>query len=194
MHEQPMELTEASLRRTVERARRGDPDAWEALYRRAYPGLFAYARRRLATEEQAEDAVSEVMTRALHRIAAFTWDGAGVDGWLFGIARNVVLEAYRRGARTTATDPQVLAADPTAASAGGADPAEQVVAGEERRLVRLAFDRLTEQDRELLELRVVVGLGSDAVGAITGRTAGAVRMAQSRALQRLRGEYEALAR
>jgi RNA polymerase sigma-70 factor (ECF subfamily) len=197
MHEQPMTVTEASLRRTVEAARVGDPDAWEALYRRAYPRLFAYARRRLATDEQAEDAVSESMTRAMQRIAAFTWTPAGVDGWLFGIARNVVLETYRGGSRTTATDPQVLAAQTggrQAAAGPASDPAEQVLAAEERRLVRLAFDRLTAGDQEVLELRVVAGLGSEAVAALTGRRPGAVRMAQSRALQRLRGEYEGLAR
>ena len=190
-----MNLTEAALRRTVEAARGGDPDAWEALYRRAYPRLYAYARRRLATDEQAEDAVSEAMTRAMHRISAFTWTDAGLDGWLFGIARNVVLETYRSGSRTDATDPRALAVHAEAAHVARApDPAEQVVAAEERRLVRQAFERLPEQDRELLELRVVVGLGSEAVGVITGRRPGAVRMAQSRALGRLRGEYEGLAR
>lgn len=190
-----MNQDELELRRTVEAARVGDPDAWEALYRRAYPRLYAYARRRLASEEQAEDAVSETMTRAMHRIAAFTWSAAGIDGWLFGIARNVVLEAYRGGARTTSTDPQSLQTHAEAHHAGRTpDPVDEVIAAEERRLVRLAFDRLTETDRELLELRVVVGLGSDEVGEITGRRPGTVRMAQSRALERLRGEYEELAR
>lgn len=194
-----MTLTEASLRRTVEAARTGDPDAWEALYRRAYPRLFAWARRRLATDEQAEDAVSEAMARAMQKIDAFTWTPSGVDGWLFGITRNVVLETYRGGSRTTATDPHALAThagtrQQVAASDPRSDPAEQVVAVEERRLVRQAFDRLTAGDQELLELRVVVGLGSEAVAALTGRRPGAVRMAQSRALQRLRGEYEGLAR
>ncbi len=52
------------------RARAHDPDAWEAIYRRAYPGLVAFARRRLATREQADDAVSEVMARAIGRSTA----------------------------------------------------------------------------------------------------------------------------
>lgn len=196
-----MTVTEASLRRTVESARTGDPDAWEALYRRAYPRLFAYARRRLATDEQAEDAVSEVMTRAMRAITRFTWTAAGIDGWLFGIARNVLLETYRAGARVTSTDPWALRLHDdegarVASGAGGpsVDPAEQVVSAEEHRLVRLAFDRLTDADQELLELRVVAGLGAEAVGVLTGRRAGAVRTAQSRALRRLRGEYEELVR
>ena len=55
-------------RHVVESARAGDADAWELLYRRAYPRLVAYARRRLASSEQAEEAVSETMVRAMDRI------------------------------------------------------------------------------------------------------------------------------
>lgn len=90
-----MDTSESELRALVERARGADPDAWEALYRRAYPRLFAYARRRVSTETQAEDVVSETMIRAMDRISDFVWTGAGIDGWLFGITRNVVFESYR---------------------------------------------------------------------------------------------------
>ncbi len=179
------------LRALVDRARQSDPDAWETLYRRVYPRLFAYARRRLSTDEQAEDAVSEAMTRAMHRIDAFTWTGVGLDGWLFGIARNVVYEIYRDGARAHAADPETVArAQPPADD----DPQDRVVREEESRLLRLAFGRLTDDDQEVLELRVVAGLDAQAVGEVTGRRAGAVRMAQSRALARLRVEYEGLVR
>ena len=86
-------------RQLVARAVRNDPDAWEVLYRRAYVGLFAYARRRLSSDAAAEDAVSETMIRALDRISTYTWRGAGIDAWLTGILRNVVLESYRRDGR-----------------------------------------------------------------------------------------------
>ncbi len=66
------------------------------------------------------------------------------------------------------------------------DPAGWVVAQEEAGEVRAAFGRLSDDERELLELRVVGCLDAEAVGDILGRRAGAVRMAQSRALSRLR--------
>jgi len=72
-----------------------DPDAWEELYRRAYPRLLAFACRRLATREQADDAVSEAMVRAINSIDRYVPGAAGIEGWLFGIVRFVVLEAYR---------------------------------------------------------------------------------------------------
>jgi len=174
------------LEQLVDRARTADPDAWEALYRRAYPRLFAYARRRLATDEQAEDAVSEAMTRAMHGIGGFVWTRAGIDGWLFGIARNVVFETYREGARATPTEPSAFGAHRSAQSD---DPLDGVVNDEDARRVRAAFARLTADERHLLELRLVVGLDAAQAGAVLGRRSGAVRTAQSRALQRLRREY-----
>lgn len=159
-----------------------DPDAWETLYRRAYPGLFAYARRRLSSDEAADDAVSEAMIRALDRIGSFTWQGAGFDAWLTGILRNVVLETYRRDRR-----PVPVAAF-VAGDAGG--PLDQVVAQEEQVAVRAAFDRLAPHEQEVLELRLVQGLSAEGVGEVLGRGAGAVRMAQSRAVGRLRTFYE----
>lgn len=168
------------LRDLVDRARDCDPDAWEALYRGAYPKLFAYARRRLATADQADDAVSEAMTRAIDAIDRFTLGPSGVDGWLFGILRNVVLETYRRSGKAA---PSELGADEPTAAAG---PLDTVLAREERHRVRAAFDRLRPEDREVLELRIIGALDADAAGTAMGKRPGAVRMAQSRALGRLK--------
>jgi RNA polymerase sigma-70 factor, ECF subfamily len=173
----------------LDRARAGDADTWETLYRRVYPRLFAYARRRLATEEQAEEAVSETMVRAMDRIGSYRAGRAGLDGWLFGIARLVVLETYRSRARATAADPQRIA-DLSRDTAP--DPESLVLAGEERRVLVAAFARLSQDDQDLLEQRVVAGLDAAQVAALSNRRPGAVRTAQSRALARLRIEFEGL--
>ena len=60
--------------------------------------------------------------------------------------------------------------------------------------MRVAFGQLGDDDRELLELRVHAGLSADEVGRLLGKRPGAVRMAQARALQRLRANLEAVAR
>lgn len=128
------------------------PDAWEALYRHVYPRLHSYARRRLAGDDQADDAVSEAMTRAIDKIDGFTWSGTRFNGWMFGILRNVVLETYRKGARHPTVDMTVMP-EPTADQAQG--PAATLVADEAAREVRAAFARLDPDERELLELRLV---------------------------------------
>lgn len=167
------------LRRLVARAADRDPDAWEQLYRRTYRPLFGFARRRLSDERAAEDVVSETMARALDAIDRFTWRGGGFDAWLWGIARNVVHEHLRARLRTT---PSALAEAPSL----DRSPEDEVVVDDQRAGIRRAFDRLSPEDRELLELRIQGGLSSEAVGELLGKRPGAVRMAQARALERLR--------
>lgn len=184
-----MSTSAAQERLLLDRARAGDPDTWELLYRRIYPRLYAYARRRLATDEQAEEAVSETMVRAMHKISDYTPGPSGLDGWLFGIARNVVLETYRVSGRAMPADPGLINDLYDCAEAG---PEVQVLAAEERKQMARAFSRLPAHEQELLESRVVGGLDAQQVAALTGKRPGAVRTAQSRALRRLRAEYEGL--
>lgn len=181
------ELDDLALRRVVQRAVQADPDAWERLYRRSYSRLFAYARRRLTTDAAADDAVAETMLRALARIATFTWQGAGFDAWLYGILRNVVLESLRQNRRATS---EVLVPDHEEHDT--TTMLEALVQRDRHDEVRTAFAQLSSDDQEILEMRVVAGLSAAGVAEATGSTAGAVRMAQSRALQRLRVHYEAV--
>jgi RNA polymerase sigma-70 factor (ECF subfamily) len=102
----------------------------------------------------------------------------GFEGWLFGICRHVVLDIQRAAGRR--------GYDPPAEGVTHADPAEGLLSTEEAAAVRRAFALLSDADRELLELRVVAGLSAEAAAAVLGRRPGAVRMAQSRALARLR--------
>jgi RNA polymerase sigma-70 factor (ECF subfamily) len=180
------ELEPDLLREVVERARTRDPDAWEALYRHCYPRLVSYALRRLPDQSAADDAVSEAMARALRRIDEFSWRGSGFDGWMYGIVRNVVMEQRRRSSR----DQRLLdrnsaetnaTSDPTSGS-----PEHVVDAAGDRDLLVRAFERLDDDERELLELRIVGELSAADTGAVLGKNPGAVRTAQMRALGRLR--------
>jgi RNA polymerase sigma-70 factor (ECF subfamily) len=164
----------------VERARGSDPDAWEALYRRVFPGLLAYAMRRLDAD-RAHDAVAETMARAVAGIERFAWQGAGFDAWMYGILRHVVIDAHRVRARHRGEPVD---------QGDGAGPLDYVLDEEEATAMRSAFEALDASDREVLELRVVAGLSAEEVGAVLSKRPGAVRMAQSRALERLRRQLE----
>jgi RNA polymerase sigma-70 factor (ECF subfamily) len=155
----------------------GDPSSWEAFYREIYPAMVAFAQRRLGTAEDARDAVSEAMTRAVGTLGKVESD-ASVTAWCFGILRHVVLDAQRRSYRRHA----LTSHGPVLGDA----PDEQVILEQEHSSVRAAFDRLDARERDLLELRVVAGLSSEEVARILGMRPGAVRMAQARALARLR--------
>lgn len=167
------------LRALVSRARLGDEDAWEAIFRLLYPRLFHFARRRLPSDHEADDAVSEAMTRAIARIETYIRQSAGLGGWMFGILRNVIREHLRaHGSELLSDGIDIDASDDLG-------PLAQLVNREQAVAVRRAFARLDDDERELLELRVIAGLPSADIAAIVGGTPGAVRTAQSRALKRL---------
>jgi RNA polymerase sigma-70 factor (ECF subfamily) len=161
----------------VEQARAGRADAWEALFRPLYPRLVAYAVRR-SFPDAADDIVAETMTRAVESIDQFRWGRAGFDGWVFGIARRVSAEHARRETR---------AARPSPTADGPSVPVDEgVCLAEEHAEVRAAFESLRPDDREVLELRVIAGLTADQTASVLGKRPGTVRVAQSRALARLR--------
>ena len=172
------------VRALVERAREGQEAAWDALYRAVYPRLLAYARRRLPSLDEARDAVSETMTRAVAKIDRFTWKAGGFEAWLFGILRHVVLDIQRAAGRRTHVPVVVDQASDEPS------PLDRVLGDEEAAAVRLAFARLDEAEQEVLELRVVGRLSAEEVAAVIGKRPGAVRMAQYRALARLRINME----
>jgi RNA polymerase sigma-70 factor (ECF subfamily) len=112
-------------------------------------------------------------------IDRFTGHDAGLVPWLVGICRHVVADVQRAKHRWGYEEPHDYASD-------APGPADQLASREERALVRAAFARLDPDEQELLELRVVAGLSSDEVAAALDKKASAVRMAQMRALGRLR--------
>ena len=172
-------------RALVEAARAGDAEAWNEIYAQVYPRLRAYVVRRCGRYD-AEDLVSETMTRALQAIGRFRWKQAGFEGWLFGIARHVTADHHRRLERARRHDPRIDPSDARFAAPGeGSDLAD------DHAELRRAFACLPKADRDLLELRVVGGLSAEQTAAALGKRPGAVRVAQSRALARLRITLEA---
>ncbi len=165
-------------RSLAERAAAGDHEAWEQIYRSAYPRLWAYAAHHVG-RDAADDLVSETMTRAVTGISRFRWTPAGIEPWLFGIARRVVADHHRRAGRRNRWSRAVAA--PAAAL-----PADVAETADEHASVRAAFNRLSASDREVLELRVIAGMSPEQTADVLGRRPGAIRTAQSRALARLR--------
>jgi RNA polymerase sigma-70 factor (ECF subfamily) len=172
-------MTEPIEAEVVEAARLGDPEAWRFLYRRVYSRLRAYLARQVGAEH-VDEAISETMTRAVARVDSFELGAAGFDGWLFGIARRVAADHHRRFARWQRHS--LL----TTRNISDDEASDTLLRSEEHRRMRRAFDALTDDERELLELRIVADLTTEEVAAILGKSVGAVRTAQSRALAHLR--------
>ncbi len=119
----------------VERARRGDQEAWAALYTSVYARLVSFAHRRLGNADLARDAVSETMARAVTKIETYVGTDEGFAPWLFGICRHVVVDIQRQTYRPL--PPGLLRSE-----VDGPGPAEIVLDAEEQAQGRAAFARL----------------------------------------------------
>jgi RNA polymerase sigma-70 factor, ECF subfamily len=176
-----MHSTSATDGGLAQRLRDNDPASWETVYREVYPRLRAFAARRVG-DDKAADVVAETMAKAVGSIARFHSDGSAVPAWIFGICRHVIADQYRSAERA-----QRLTAPPVISTEWLGDQLER---NEEAHAMRNAYQSLSEEDREILDLRVIAGLSADDVAQVLDRKPGAVRMAQSRALGRLRDRFQ----
>jgi RNA polymerase sigma-70 factor (ECF subfamily) len=166
-------------------AARGQPAAIDLLLRQIRPMVVRYCRARLGHVaghyQAAEDVAQEVCIAVITALPRYRDMGRPFASFVFGIASHKVADARRSAARL---------AIPTEQVPDGPDdqpgPEETVVAGTESQRARALLARLPDNLRELLVLRVLSGLSAEETGAALGMSAGAVRVAQHRALARLR--------
>lgn len=160
-----------------------DRRAFGLLFDRYWDAVFRFCYFRLGDWHLAEDAASQVFERALAGLERFAVSEGehNVRAWLFGIARNVLHETYRTAQRQTSAtldDAQEIAS-------GERSVEQQAIDAEQRAQLSQLFERLSEEQRALLELRLA-GLSSAEIGALLGKSAGAIRTAQSRTVDTLR--------
>jgi RNA polymerase sigma-70 factor (ECF subfamily) len=183
------ELTEVDVEAMVRDARAGDARALGQLYDTYRDRVARFATGRLGDAEKAEDVTSETFEAVLRNLGSYR-AGTDFEAWLFTIAHRRVADVFRRRSRRRevalddAVDPAQRGGRPGPLPAV-AGPEEAVLAAERRAEVAGAFRRL-RPDQEVLALRVLGGLSAAQVGEVLGKSEGAVRVVQHRALQSLR--------
>ena len=166
----------------VERARRGDPDAFEALvvsYQSlAFRTAFVIARDAADAEEAAQDAFVKA-----HRALGHFRSGEPFRPWLLTIVANEARNRRRSRGRRAAL--ALRAADP---GAPGEDPEAAALASERRKRLLTAVERLRDDDREVLACRYFLDLSEEETAAALGIARGTVKSRTHRALGRLQEE------
>jgi RNA polymerase sigma-70 factor, ECF subfamily len=176
---------QASLHDLTSLAVRGQPAAIESLLEQIRPMVVRYCRARLSRitghYQVADDVAQEVCIAVLSALPRYQDMGRPFASFVFGIASHKVADAMRNASRL---------AIPTEDLPDGPDdhpgPEETVVAYIEAERARALLARLPSHQRELLVLRVLAGLSAEETGNTLGMSPGAVRVAQHRALARLR--------
>jgi len=161
----------------IQRAKEYDQAAWVEIYERYKHSIYNYIYYRVNETALAEDLTQEVFVRALESIDSFTPRGISISAWLYRMAHNLVADHYRRD-RELPLDERLVVPDE-----GTGELAERRLAHVE---LRKALSRLTGDQQEVIILKFVDRLSNAKVAQIMGKTEGAIKSLQHRALASLR--------
>jgi RNA polymerase sigma-70 factor (ECF subfamily) len=166
--------------RQIEAARR-DSNAFAPLYAMYFDPIHRYCYLRLHHRELAADAASQTFLKALAGIDGFR--SGSFKSWLYAIARNVTIDMLR------ASRPQVDLTHAELIHDRAPTPEEHALRADEHQRLWAALQQLTDEQREVLELRLA-GLSGKEIAEATRRTLPATKSIQFRALARLRTVLE----
>jgi RNA polymerase sigma-70 factor (ECF subfamily) len=168
----------------VERART-DPEAFGRLYDEHLPGIYAYLYRRCRSHQDAEDQTAQTFHRALERLDSFEWRGLPFRAWLFRIARNALVDSYRRERPALSLDGLgETGYEPEGEDGRGFDAA--LVQDEQVDAAWLAVRDLPPMQGRAATLYFAQGLSHAEVGRAIGRSEAATKQLVYRAVKALR--------
>jgi RNA polymerase sigma factor (sigma-70 family) len=168
------------------RAARRDADAFRELYERYAERIYAYFQRRCRDADSAHELTAETFAAAWIARGRFRDEAGGSAGpWLFGIARNVLLESVRKGRLEQSARQRLgLLDDPRAVSPAPGEPDESWLEGLDDALAELPAGQ-----RDALRLRFSEDLSYDGMAAALDTTPSAARVRVHRALTALRNRF-----
>lgn len=163
-------------------AQDGDPDAFGELYERYAKVIFRFVYAHLDNRVDAEDLTEEVFLRVWRTLPTFREQGVPFAAYLYHVARNVLIDHYRRNKRSirdvSLDDGFIVDHNP--------GPSEMVTNNLEHKELREVLVQLREDYREVLVLRFLSELSPEETAQVMKRSVGAVRVLQHRALTAMR--------
>ena len=186
-----MTISRERLDSVVADAVNGDRGALQEVLATIRPIIVRYCRARVGATERsglsADDVAQEVCLAAITALPRYKDQGRPFLAFVYGIAAHKVADAHRAAGRNRA-DPMEVVPE---SSTGEAGPEQLAIDSEQSARMKELLQILPEKQREILVLRVVVGMSAEETADAVGSTAGAVRVAQHRALARLKSEIVA---
>ncbi len=164
----------------VRRAQQYDEAALESLYQVYYPKIYNYAFMQMGDIQAAEDLASDVMLKMLESLKSYRFKGLPFGAWVFRIARNRLIDLHRRRRRRGEVD---LSETLSSSLASPHTLAERAL---ERGQLQVALKHLTDEQRQVIVLKFIQGFDNRSVSRIMGRSEGAIKSLQHRAMASLR--------
>ena len=173
-------MGERTLERTIRRACTGDPRAFGRLYDEYADRIYAFVRSRVSPAEDAEDVTATVFMKAYEAIGSYDDRGLPFSAWLFRIARNAIVDHYRRSERVPTPTEDLSEAD---AEVSG--PEQAAVLAADRETLRAAVRQLTDEQAAVIALRFWWDSSLEETALALGKNTNAIKALQHRAVRSL---------
>ena len=168
------------IRDLVERAQRGNRAALEELYLIHFDRIYSYLHLSVGSRHDAEDLTTQTFLKMLESIGRFRWQSVPFSAWLFRIAHNLAMDHFRSRRRW---QPEEEVPEPSGSEETSAE--EQALASIGDASLMELIARLSPEQRQVLTLKFVFRFSNGEAAAILGKTEGAVKSLQHRALASL---------
>jgi RNA polymerase sigma-70 factor (ECF subfamily) len=165
------------VRVLVERAQEGEREALEELYLLHFDRIYSYLHMSVGNRHDAEDLTTQTFLKMLESIKKFRWRSAPFSAWLFRIAHNLAMDHFRA---TRRWQPEEHVAEQPGDEEPSAEAQAMQSIGRESMLELI--DNLSEEQQQVLTLKFVFNFPNADVATILGKTEGAVKSLQHRAL------------
>lgn len=164
----------------VERAQGGDRGALEELYLLHFDRIYSYLHLSVGNRHDAEDLTTQTFLKMLEAIGRFRWQAVPFSAWLFRIAHNLAMDHFRARRRVQTEDelPELPELEESSAE-------EQAMHSIGQAGMLALIERLSAEQRQVLTLKFLFGFANAEVAGILGKTEGAVKSLQHRALASL---------
>lgn len=169
----------------IELAKR-EPVAFGALYERYVDRIYSYIYYRTGNQQDAEDLTARTFHKALDHIQRFDNRGVPFSAWLYRIAHNLVANWYRDRSRRR----ELVLEDQAHVPSGPGNPERLAEAAETREALLGAIRRLPDDRQQLILLKFSASLPNAQIGAIMGRSEGAIKSLYHRTLLALREDLQ----
>ena len=182
---QKKESETTRVRALVDRAKQGDRDALEELYLIHFDRIYGYLHVSVGNRPDAEDLTTQTFVKMLESIGKFRWQSAPFSAWLFRIAHNLAMDHFRASKRWQPEEevPEPPPDESTSAEAGALESIGQ------KSMLELIEDLSAEQ-RQVLILKFVFNFSNAEAATILGKSEGAIKSLQHRALVTLQKQLE----
>jgi RNA polymerase sigma-70 factor (ECF subfamily) len=178
-------VSSEQLRQLVERGQQGNREALEELYLLHFDRIYSYLHLSVGNRHDAEDLTTQVFVRMLESIGRFRWRSAPFSAWLFRIAHNLAMDHFRATKRWQPEE-EVPEPEPPEESAAEEEALESIG----RRSMLELIETLSHEQQQVLTLKFVFNFSNADAATILGKTEGAIKSLQHRALATLQRQLE----